>query len=514
MVDRWSEAGRATADVVPLLRFRGAGLRTRSRKAAAVAFGVVVVLTVLAGTVPAHLPGAAGSDGASRILASEVLLLLPSAYLSVLVISIVSAVASGGGRELVPRDQAVAFPVSATTDHLGTLLMAPLNITWLLQAWSVLGVTAFALGPERLYAVQVPVLLWLLAATALAQVVAWAAEWVRRGPHGSWVLRILTVALTGAAAALVATDRLVPLLNRSPTRHIALGALHGSRGAWALWLAVVGGLVVVGVVAVVAGAVMARVAARRPARDELRVESSLHSPRPNPAADLTALLRTDRAGIWRSVPLRRGIVVLAALPGLVGLAGGLDWERLVILPALVASGGALLFGVNSWCLDGRGGLWRDSLPVSPKLAFASRALVLAEVLLLPSLLALVLAGLRAGVPSLPQLVAVACAVVVVSVQVVGTALRWSVRRPFAADMRSARATPAPPLAMMGYSARLALTTTVTAMLFTVTAGLADWRWSLLVAVPFLLYSSGKLVLTSREWADPRARARVVATVAS
>ena len=44
------------------------------------------------------------------------------------VIGVVSAAASGGGRELVPRDQAVAFPVSPTTDHLGALLMAPLNI--------------------------------------------------------------------------------------------------------------------------------------------------------------------------------------------------------------------------------------------------------------------------------------------------------------------------------------------------------------------------------------------------
>ena len=49
---------------------------------------------------------------------------------------------------------------------------------------------------------------------------------------------------------------------------------------------------------------------------------------------------------------------------------------LTILPGLVASGGALLFGVNSWCLDGRGALWRDSLPVTPKRVFMSRVIVL------------------------------------------------------------------------------------------------------------------------------------------
>ncbi len=93
------------------------------------------------------------------------------------------------------------------------------------------------------------------------------------------------------------------------------------------------------------------------------------------------MLRVDRAGIWSSVPLRRGLMVLAVLPGLVALAGGLEWEMLTIMPGLVASGGALLFGVNAWCLDGRGALWRDSMPVDPRLVFTSRVVVLVEVLL-------------------------------------------------------------------------------------------------------------------------------------
>ena len=67
-----------------------------------------------------------------------------------LVIAIVSAAASGGGRELLPREQAVAFPVSPTTDHLGALLMAPLNIAWLLQGWTMLGATSYAVGPGPL----------------------------------------------------------------------------------------------------------------------------------------------------------------------------------------------------------------------------------------------------------------------------------------------------------------------------------------------------------------------------
>ena len=78
--------------------------------------------------------------------------------------------ASGGGRELLARDPAQIHPVSPTTDHLGALLLAPLNIAWLLQAWMLLGVTAYALGTGSLAPAQIVVLLWLAAATALAQV--------------------------------------------------------------------------------------------------------------------------------------------------------------------------------------------------------------------------------------------------------------------------------------------------------------------------------------------------------
>ena len=211
--------------------------------------------------------------------------------------------------------------------------------------------------------------------------------------------------------------------------------------------------------------------------------------------------------------MRRGMVVLALFPGLVALGGDFDWAKVAIFPGLVASGGVLLFGVNSWCLDGHGALWRDSLPVSPRLAFLSRVTVLLEILLVATLATLLLASLRAGLPDVSEAVAIACVTVVVTVQVVATSLRWSVRSPYAVDLRSSRATPAPPLVMVGYSSRLALSTTFTGLLFSVTTRL-PWTWSVLLAVPFLLWSAVKLYRTSSRWADPEVRSRVIATVAS
>jgi hypothetical protein len=121
--------------------------------------------------------------------------------------------------------------------------------------------------------------------------------------------------------------------------------------------------------------------------------------------------------------------------------------------------------------------------------------------------------LRAGVPNVSQLVAVLTATVVVTFQVVATSLRWSVRRPYAVDLRSSRATPAPPLVMVGYSSRLALSTTFTGLLFNAVSH-GPWVYSLLLAVPFLVWSGVKLWRTERAWSDPMVRSGVIATVAS
>jgi hypothetical protein len=230
-------------------------------------------------------------------------------------------------------------------------------------------------------------------------------------------------------------------------------------------------------------------------------------------SDLRALVRVDRVGIWRSLPLRRGLLVLALMPGLIAFGGHLGWERLTILPGLVASGAALLFGVNAWCLDGRGALWRESLPVSPTLAFASRVWVLAEVLFCSALITVALAVLRAGLPTRPELVALICATLVVCAQVVSASMRWSVQRPFAVDMRSARATPAPPVVMVGYSTRLALGTTMVGLLFSALGETHQWRITLLIGLLLVLVSSYRLVRTGARWELPDNRARVVVTVA-
>jgi hypothetical protein len=496
---------RAVADVAHLMRFRAR--RARNRTAHRWVVAVMLGGTILVAVVPAFVPGAGDN---SRALSA--LTLLPVAFAGFLAIAVISAVVSGGGRELLPRDQAVPYPISPTTDHLGALLLAPVNTAWLIQAWLLLGSAAYGVGAStRLVTAQVVVLLWLLVATSIAQVVAWTMETVRRRRHGIVVMRTVSVALLATAVWLHVQDQLIPVLDQIPTVWVVVGGIGGFSWRWALTVAVEVGVVLA---ATILGVVPAHLAARRTARDELRVESETRQALPNPRSDLFALIRTDRASVWRTVPMRRGILVLAIGPGLVAIAGNLPWHTMTVLPGLVASGGALLFGVNAWCLDGRGGLWRESLPVSPQTVFTARAIVLGEFLLIASVITIVLASLRAGIPSAPEFAALAASLLVVTVQVAAAGLRWSARRPFAVDLRSARATPAPPAVMVAYSTRLAVSTTLTGVVFSGLARTPSWEISVIMAVPFLAWSTARLLRTAREWTDPVQRARVVVSVAA
>jgi hypothetical protein len=507
-----AESRRAVGDVGPLVRFRFAGMRDRGRRVSWIAIGIFATLTVAVVATAGYWPGAG-----TPAKANNMLILLPTAYVAFFATNAMAIIGSGGGRELLPRDQAVAFPVSPVTDHLGALLLAPLNVAWIVQSWSLLGATAFVTGPHRLLVVALTAILWLVVATCAAQAVAWCVELVRRGPHGTWIVRGLWVLLAGAVAAMIATGSTAAVVDEisAHTAEIMIVVISPATNAWTTWAIGVVAMVAAGALALVVGGFVATRVARRSPREEARAEGQAFTPRPMPRSELAALVRTDRASVWRSVPLRRGFAVLGLLPGLVAAGGQLDWEMMPILPGLVAAGGALLFGINAWVLDGVGALWRDSLPVDPQLALVARMQVLLEILLAATTLTLVLAALRAGAPpTATQLNAVIATTVVVSVQVVARSMQWSVRRPYAMDLRSARGTPAPPFAMLAYSSWLAMSSTVTGLVFGIASHSHDPSLPMVLALPFLIAAVRRILITAREWADPDIRARVIATVSA
>ncbi|MFC7360096.1 hypothetical protein [Nocardioides astragali] len=506
--DSWADAARDTA---LLIAFRA---RTVRRRGAALAGSVVVlVLTAAFAWGPAAVDlDAVGSPVLDRAI-STLQGNLGAAFVGFLLLAVSAAMGSGGGRELLSRSESAIHPVSPVTEHLGALVLAPLNLAWLVQVWGLLAITALATSPDGVLGAHVVVLAWVLAATALGQAIGWAVEGVRRTTHGVVLVRAASGLVVVVLAGLHLAGLLVPAVRALPTTWLA-ETMQTSR--WPVAAAVLLGVAVVGVLL---GATPARWALGQAPREELRVQSGVHEARhvPEPrwgSPDRALLRRLDRGSVWRSVGMRRGLLVLGLGPGLIALVAGLEWSSVMLLPGLTASGAALLFGVNAWCLDGKGMVWRETLPVSAADVFDVRALVVAECMAVVSSVTVVLALLRNGLPPLVAGLSVAACWLVVLVQVLAIVMTWSIRSPYSVDLSSPRATPAPHSAMAGYAGRLSLVTTLTGMLFTGVAAL-PWVWlPVLVAVPFLAWSTRRLVRARRRWLLGDERARVVLTVAA
>ena len=493
--------------VAGLVALRAAAVRGPARRRAVLGLGLLPAL--MAGAVAL---GVALPDDPDRV--SNAALLMPSALLLFLLGSVLAAT-SGGGRSMLPRDEAAGFPVSPAADHLGAVLLAPLNVSWLVQSLGLVTLTAWIASPGgNVAAAELVTASWLLIATLAGQAVGWVIELVRSWAAGQWLVRAAQAAALGYAVLLVATSQVLPTLDRSPTIWVVAGLLAGSAGSYAGWALVLAELIAIGAVTWVAGVWACGWLGRRPPRAQVRVEARQYPARPPARSVLAASLRIDRAGVWRSAPLRRGLLALAAIPGLAAAAVRLDWPLVALLPGLVASGAGLLFGVNAFSLDGTGALWRETLPGPPQIHLLARMITVAEVCLVGSGLALLAAMARArDLPSAAEVVALTAAVLAATAQVVSHCAVWSLERPYAAALREARDQPAPPAAMAGYSARLAVVTTVSGLTFSGLARVDAIGAMLAFGAAIVLLAGRRVAVVSRRWADPVVRSRVIATVA-
>jgi hypothetical protein len=321
--------------------------------------------------------------------------------------------------------------------------------------------------------------------------------------------------LVGAGAAVLATGRTADTLDASPTTWVVTGAVAGATGVYDRWALTVVLLLAALVAAFVAGRVACAWSLRQPGHVNGLRDARPVRRRGQAKNALREHLALDRAGVWRSQSLRRGLLVLGVLPGLVAAGARLEWPSLVLLPGLVAAGAGLLFGVNAFCLDGSGALWIASLPGDPRTVFRAKARVVAEVCGVAVVLAVAAGASRSGHwPNAAELTAVLCCAAVAIAHVVATCMHLSTTRPHRADLRGPRDTPAPPGVMAAYSLRLAISTTLLAILFSGAAELGSWRASILIAVPLLLISLRRLLVSGRLWHQPSVRAHVVSVVSS
>lgn len=488
------------------------GMRWRMVRSARARGGLLALLGCL-------LLALAGAAVASRLipahLHSNALLLTPTVFAGFAVLAVVAPLAAGGGNELFPADQLVAYPVRPTTAFLASLAVAPLNLAWLSQVLVLTGLTAAATkSPAGIALALVTTYAYVAMVTVLGQTLAWAVIGIRQSRSGRWVVWLTVTGLAVAAVLVVRLGYTTRVLDRLPTTAVVVTVLQGGTSAYLSWAR--GFVELLGVTALMLslGSRVCGWALRRPGTGERRADRPVRRRKP-PAGAFRALLSIDRASVWRTASLRRGALVLMLLPATAAVALGVSWDSLVLLPGLVAAGTGLLFGVNAFCLDASGGVWLASLPHRPVLAAVSKAWVLAETCLLSSG-AIVLAGaLRAKVPpTAAQVTALAVVTVCCTMWVVSTCMKASVRNPHRADLRGSRDTPAPPGSMAVYSARLAVSTTLIGMLVTATAYTGAWQLPLLFGLPLLLLSVRSLVRTVSEYSSPAIRFRVVQTVAS
>jgi hypothetical protein len=498
----------ANRQLLALLRLRWQMIRSRP-----IRWAIALMTFLPVGLVVAGLSGMQTLPDDQTFNLS---LATPTFYVGFILLAILAPLVSGGGYELYPSDQLVAYPIRPATAFRSTLVLAPVNLAWVINVIALFVITGFATGDLDWLPTSrslVTVAAFILAATVAGHAIGWLVMGFRQTRRGRAYTNVGGVVALVAALFVFWTDNVITLLDNSPTTRVLLGAYDGYDGDYGSWLPVMGVLVVGMAVFLRLGDAIAGWALRRPG-DHADRTSSRSLPRRAWSRHVTyALLRVDHASVWRSTPLRRGVLVLVLVPGVISAFAGMSWQSLILVPGLIAAGAGLLFGINAFTLDSTGSVWLSTLPgwVSP--AFLSKSLVFFEVALAAVLSALVGGSLRAQAPNAASDVtaammsALSCAVLVVAM-----GMRSSLRNPHRADLKGPRDTPATPGVMAAQSMRFAVATTFTSLYFAMLALSGEWWLPLLGALPVLLLSGLHWYRTGLAWTHPHVRASVVMTV--
>lgn len=447
--------------------------------------------------------------------AFDAAILMPTALLAYAALAVVGPLASGGGNELFPADELVAHPVRPATMFAASLALAPLNVAWVGQTAGLLVLAGYVAGSwHALPVATVLTLCYIVTVTTAGQATAWAASALTntvRGRRVAWSV----VAAIAIGVALVFHVGVTRVLDRAPTRPVVTAMLDAEAGRYTPSLAVLAVLAAIAVVALAAGPRAAARALQQPP-GVLAARQARPLPRRPPRRLVAGELRAvDRASVWRAAPLRRGVLVIGLLPGLAAAALRVDWPGLALTAGLTTAGAGLLFGINVFCLDGSGGLWLASLPVSSRSRIWAKARIIAEACLSCGVLTAAAGALRAKTAmSAVDLADVAGSVLACSAVVVSACLAASVTRPHRADLRGPRDTPAPHGAMAGASARLAVRATLVCLAVGAAAGTGDPVAPALVALAIVLASARSIYRTVGRYARPTVGANVTITVAT
>jgi hypothetical protein len=440
----------------------------------------------------------------------------PAAFLGFGALAIIAPLTSSAATELFPSSELVAFPVRPGTQFLSSLMLAPLNLVWIVQLLVLTAETGFlSVGQPHLGQALLTSACFVVAATAIGQALAWTAVGLRCTARGRMGLRVALGITIVTAIGIMRSGHGRDTVDHSYAPWLVRAVRAGARGDLAVWLPDTAVLLVLGICSLYAGSRLCRWAVRIPQDRAGARDSRAHHRRRQPSDDYRALVTTDRASVWRAPALRRGAIVLAVLPGVAAAGVGLPWRSLVFLPGLVAAGGGLLFGFNAFCLDATGAVWLASLPHAPHLVARSKTRVTAEAVLLGSVLAAVIGAVRAkGSPTLTEVVAILASTATCAILVVALCLSSALQRPHRADLIGPRDAIAPPGALVLASLKLAVPTAVIGGALEASAAAPDWWVPLTIAVPVAALSAVWIATSLQAYNDPLRRSRIVQTVSA
>lgn len=497
------------SQIGPMLRLRWRMVRSRRRKwLLVIALGLLLVAAIVGLVVLGDAVVALRLES----LRTQALVAYPVALLLFAVVAAVAPFLAGGAIELFPPAHMVAFPVAPRTRFALSLLLMPLNLTWLLQVALLAGlVVVGTAGTGRFWSLAGVTVLYVITATVVGQALAWTGTGVRQTRWGRRATTVPAVLLVVIVAVNADQDTLFAVADRTPLLPLLGIGLDGIGGAWLLTAL---GMLLVVFVASTLGVIAVGWTLQRGSETAGSHESSVHSRRRPRVSPLGTLTTTLVSSVSRSKPIRRGVLLLVLFPLVVAAVADLEWSELVVLPGLVAAGAALLFGVNGFSLLGGGAAWLGSQPLPPMTLL--RALGLGLLLVIGAATTVTTAGvalLAQDTPTAAEAVALVCGAVASTAWVVVTCVRWSVKNPHQADLRGSRDTPAPPGVMIGYSLRLALAAGGIGLLMVAAAQLQATRAALVVTVAVLVAAGIRTLLTVASWRRPAVRARALMTTA-
>ncbi|MCW2608449.1 MAG: hypothetical protein JWO60_3142, partial [Frankiales bacterium] len=488
------------------------GLRWQMLRGLRARTGLLVVVLVVALLLVAAARSAGSLTGPALMTAIE---LAPQAFLGFGVLAMIAPLTAGGGNEIVPPDQLVAYPVRPSTQFVGGLVLAPVNLVWAVQLTVLVALTGFLSRGGDVLLASVTTATYVTAMTVLGQALAWTVVGLRQTRAGRRAVGAAGLLLVVTLITVVRTGYGQAALDRTPTRTVVAGVRAGAEQELQRWAVTTLALLLLTLVALQLGARACSWALRRPgdagaARTSRDVRRS-----PLRSSALRQLVAQDRRSVWRAPALRRGGLVLALLPGLLAAGAELPWDSLIVVPGLVAAGAGLLFGVNAFCLDGSGAVWMASLPVDPRLIARAKAIVLTETVLATVVISAVSMGLRSpGLPTAAELAGLVSSGLACTAVVVQSCLSSSVRRPHRADLRGPRDAVAPPGALAVASARMAAPAALVGVVMESAASTGVVLLAPLLATPVLLLCGLSVARSLARWGDPVVRARIVQTVSA